>query len=308
MNMSLPSGDIELTCSEPTTSKLLDDKRQIESIAINDDDSMPNVELKGASSKGSYTLLTNKSKNKKDKVPKVKKDKETKTKKDKKPGLFASMFCHSGRKPKPPALNLPPVDCEPTANNRLSDVVVVQQHADPLHVPNVDLPKPDILLPTFDRPEVNMASGQMTTSSEFSIPVVDLPPIPDLQLSNVNEQSIESNIDLASMPRVELPEVQLSVDQQQNLDLPVINAISIQKESLVDVALTSNVDDALPELPVIPSIEHDKHDEHLSSMATGLALSLPVDSQELSLETDHVEQLDPSQIETVSQHDRLVIR
>jgi hypothetical protein len=175
-----------------------------------------------------------------------------KSKKSKqKSGLFSTFFRHNDRKSKFPALDLPSVERDLSPNNQLRPAH--RHDSDPLRIPNTNLPKPNLPLPTYDRPEVNMSTGQTNKSSEFTIPVVDLPPIPNLHLPENDHQPIQSNIDPMKIPNVQLPALQF---QQENTKLPQIEL----KKS--------------PESPKIPTIE------------TGLALASPVDDM-LSIQIDH---------------------
>jgi hypothetical protein len=223
---------------------------------------MPNVEVNESSTKGSYTLPIKKSKTKKVKEPKVKtkKVKEPKVETEKKPGLFSNLFRHSDRKSKAPALDLPSVERDLTANNELR-----QPHrhdSDPLRVPTIDLPKLDISLPTYDRPEVNMTSGQTKVSSEFSIPIVDLPAIPNLQLPDNEKQPTDLGIDLTRIPNVELPELHFT---QEN--------IKSEHQTIL-------------EIPLVTNIQQEKENEHLPTIETGLTLASP--AQDISdIQTDY---------------------
>ncbi|CAF4805455.1 unnamed protein product, partial [Rotaria socialis] len=140
--------------------------------------------------------------------PKVKVEKEPKVKTERKSGLFSTLFRHSDRKSNVPALKLPSYEQNLTTNE---DTQHKNSHdIDPLHVPSIDLPKLDVPLPTYDRPEVDMTSGQLKQSSEFSIPVVDLPPIPNLNLPDTSKPTIDLTVDPLKVPNIELPELQLT--------------------------------------------------------------------------------------------------
>ncbi len=167
---------------------------------------MPNVEVQETKKKkGSSTLPT-----------KTKKSKEEKLKSEKKSNAFSTFFRHSERKSNVPALHLPAIERSVSPNNRLSGSH--QQGTDPFHVPSIDLPKLDLPLPTYDRPEVNMTIGSTKHSSEFSIPVVSFPPIPDLQLPENNQQWMDSNVHTIKVPHVQLPDLQYtsSHDETKN--------------------------------------------------------------------------------------------
>lgn len=250
---------------------------------------MPNVDIKDSSTKGSFTLPTKKSKNKKEKVKKEKKEKKS--------GLFGSVFRQSDRKSKTPGLDLPPVERDLTANNPLRDAH--RHDSDPLRVPHVDLPKPDVALPSFERPEVNMTSGQLQQSTEFAIPTVDLPPIPDLQLPIDDKRRIESDGTELKIPNVQLPELQLSAEEQEQFHLPEFQLNTHKKELVKEVS---------PDLPVIPQVKLENEVEHFPTIETGLALASPVDDllgiqvnqKEFPIETDYAGKLESVQVEHVS--------
>jgi hypothetical protein len=248
---------------------------------------MPDVEVKDSSTKGSYTLPTKKTKTKKVKEPKVKepkvketkvketkveetKVKEPKEKAEKKPGLFSNIFRHSDRKSKAPVLDLPSVERDLTANNELREPH--RHDSDPLRIPNSDLPKLDISLPSYDRPEVDMTTGQTKQSSEFSIPAVDLPPIPNLQLPDNNKQPIDSNVDLMKIPNVQLPELLFQSNEQEKTHLPEIH-IKTEKQNV-------------PHSSLVTDIKQEKQIEHLPTVETGLSLSTRVEDM-LAIQTDH---------------------
>lgn len=150
-----------------------------------------------------------------------KKQKKTKTKKaktDKKPRFLSTIFRSSDRKTKVPALNLPPVERDLSPNNRLR-----QQDSDPLHVPANDLPKLDLPLPTYSRPEVNMTSGSIKQSSEFAVPVIHLPAIPDLSLPEADDRTVESTADLMKVPNVQLPDLQQTLNEQEEVKMPTFH-------------------------------------------------------------------------------------
>jgi len=255
---------------------------------------MPNVEVKETTTKGSYTLPTEKIKTKKIKEPKVKtkkvkepkvkiekvkepkvktekvkepkveteKVKEPKVETEKKPGLFSNIFRHSERKSKAPALDLPAVERDLTPTNELREPH--RHDSDPLRIPNTDLPKPDLPLPTYDRPEVDMSTGQTKQSSEFSIPVVDLPPIPNLHLPENEKQTIDSNIDPMKVPNVNLPELQFTSNELETTKLPEIHIKSEKDEQQI----TKKIEEKLPELPLITDIKQEKEVEHLPIIET----------------------------------------
>lgn len=195
---------------------------------------MPNVEIKGKKTKkGSSTLPTKK----------------------KKSSLFCTVFRQSERKSKIPALDLPSVERDLSPNNQLRSPH--RHDSDPLHIPSTDLPKLDLPLPSYDHPEVNMSSGSIEHSSEFSIPIVDFPPIPNLDLPKHNKQSIEPDSDLMKAPNVQLPDLQYTLNNQENTKLPEVQLKTKSEQTLVQ-----------------------------SIIQTGLALSSPVNDL-LSIQIDH---------------------
>ncbi|CAF1501450.1 unnamed protein product [Adineta ricciae] len=177
----------------------------------------------------------------------------SKTSEKKKSSLLSTFFRPGDRRTKVPALDLPPIERDLSPNTQLR-----QSDSDPLHVPSVQLPKLDFQLPAYERPEVNMASGSIQQSSEFGIPVVDLPPIPDLRLPDVEKQTIDSNIDLMKVPNVQLPDVQYTLNEEDDVKLP-----EIQFEKTVKT-------------------ESDPH----PTVQAGLALASPVEDM-LIIQTDH---------------------
>ena len=204
---------------------------------------MPNVDVKGTSSKGSYTLPTRKSKEKKAKEPKVKTEKKS--------GLFASVFRHSSRSSKAPALDLPPIDRDIKPNNPPSDAYRLE--SDPLRVPFTDLPKADFPLPTLDRPEVAMTKGQTKQSSEFAVPAVDLPAVPNLPLPNECNETIGVRADEMKIPIVHLPDLRLTGHEDERVQLPEIdirsNGKRIESESVTVLPVISSIDAKATALP-----------------------------------------------------------
>ena len=251
---------------------------------------MPNVEVDESKTKGSYTLPTTKSKTKKVKEPKqpkvkepkvkepkeakVKEPKEPKVKGEKKSGLFSNLFRQSDRKSKAPGLDLPAVERDLSPNNELREPH--RHDSDPLRVPHADLPRPDISLPGFDRPEVNLSSGHSKQSSEFAIPIVDLPPIPNLLLPNNESPPIDTNVDMMKVPNVTLPVLQFTSNEQESSKLPELNLKS------------EKIEEKLPELPLLPKIKQEKEVEHVSTVEAGLALASPVNDM-LDIQTNHKE-------------------
>lgn len=265
---------------------------------------MPDVDIKDSTTKGSYTLPTKKSKTKKVKEPKVKepkvkepkvkepkvkepKVKAPKVKTEKKSGLFSHIFRSSDRQSKAPALDLPAVERDLTPNNELREPH--RHDSDPLRIPNTDLPQPDVSLPTYEHLEVNMTSGQKKQSSEFSIPVVDLPPIPNLHLPDNEKQPTDSNIDQMKVPNVNLPELKFTSDEQEPTKLPEIH-IKSEKDQFPEQQITTKI----PELPLITDIKQEKEVEHLPTIETTVAspvndiFDTQIDQKNFPIETDSV--------------------
>ncbi|CAF3551891.1 unnamed protein product [Adineta steineri] len=263
----------QITDIKTTTDDIVLSKPKLDSSLITTIETMPNVDLKESGTKGSYTLPTKKSKTKKVKEQKVKevkvkeeKVKDEKVKNEKKSGLFSNIFRHSDRKSKVPALDLPSVERDLSPNNELRQAHRLE--SDPLRIPNTNLPKPDVSLPTYNEPEVKMTTGQTKSpSTEFSIPAVDLPPIPNLQLPENDKQTIDSNIDLMKIPAVQLPELEFTSNEQNH-------------------EITLNNDEKLPELPLLTNIKQEKEIEHLPTVEAGLVLASPVQDM-LDIQTDH---------------------
>ncbi|CAM4752442.1 unnamed protein product [Rotaria magnacalcarata] len=273
ISTEIPSIEIKTSVNDiiPTEVKLES------TIATATAEAMPNVEIDESTKKGSYTLPTKKSKAKKTKEPKVKPEKESKAKPEKEPkvkterksGLFSTLFRHSDRKSNVPALNLPSYEQNLTTNE---DIQQRNSHdIDPLHVPSIDLPKLDVPLPTYDRPEVDMTSGQLKQSSEFSIPVVDLPPIPNLDFPDTSKPTIDLTVDPLKVPNIALPELQLALNEEENIKLPDIHLQNeLEKSSAVSLAI-----DIKESLKTVP----------LPTITDGLTLASPINNI-ISLQSD----------------------
>ncbi|CAF3864826.1 unnamed protein product [Rotaria sp. Silwood2] len=240
---------------------------KIESTITIKQEIMPNVEIKESTKKGSYTLPTKKSKTKKPKQPKVKSEKKS--------GLFSTLFRHGDGKSKTPALNETSVEQNLTRRNEIH-----VHDNDPLHAPKIDLPNVDVLLPNYDRPEVNMASGHIKQSSEFSAPAVALPPIPNLNLPDNTMSTIDTTIDPLKAPNTQLPELQLTSNEQESIKLPELH-LKFEKENLPEVSASIDLKD-------------DNKIEQLPTVTDGLALASPLhdmlaiqtDERNFSIETD----------------------
>lgn len=222
---------------------------------------MPNVDIDESAKKASYTLPTKKTKTKKvkepkakaekepkkkpekepkvkaEKEPKVKPEKESKVKSERKSGLLSNLFRHSDRKSNVPALDLPSVEQDLLKTNETQSGNM--QNVDPLHVPSMDLPKLDVALPSYDRPEVDMTTGQIKQTSEFTIPTVDLPPIPNFNPPESNAHNISIAVDPLKVPNMDLPELQLTLNEQEKVTLPEIH-IKTGKETTSEVPLTTD--------------------------------------------------------------------
>ena len=117
-----------------------------------------------------------------------------------------------------PALDLPSIDLGNASGSSH------RRESDPLRVPNLSLPQPNVSLPNYDRPEVNMKTGQLKNKAEFSIPTVQLPIIRDLHLPKTDTKLVSSPIDPMKVPHIQLPDLQYqsnpkvsSVDQKFNI-------------------------------------------------------------------------------------------
>lgn len=110
--------------------------------------------------------------------------KTTSTKKKSKSKFFTKLF-----RPRVPALNLPSVDQSIVLNNVPRPPH--RRESDPLQIPNLHLPQPDVELPHYDRPEVNMKTGQLPNKDEFSVPKVRLPILRDVELPETDKKTIE---------------------------------------------------------------------------------------------------------------------
>lgn len=182
----------------------------------------------------------------KEKKIKKKKSKETKPKSEKKSRLLSTLFCHRDHQSTVPALDLPAVERELSPNNPLRPPH--RHDSDPLRIPSIGLPKLDLPLPTYDRPEVNMTTGYTKQSSEFTIPVVDFPPIPDLQLPKDTKQTIHiSHEEQMKIPHVQLPTLQFTQTQQEKvLSSDVSSKIKTEPTTIeTGLALSSPIDDLL---------------------------------------------------------------
>ncbi|CAF2111154.1 unnamed protein product [Rotaria magnacalcarata] len=182
-------------------------------------------------------------------VKKPKQSKGKKSKTAKKSGLF-SLFCHqSKKKSKIPALDLPPIEHNLTANTQINSL----HHSDddPLHIPSTSLPKLDIPLPAYNRPEFDMTTEQIKQTSEFNIPVINLATIPNLQLPEHNIQFIGSNSDQMKVPNVELPDIQF-VSQEQIKEKIVIISTVEDPSSITTTSIAQTEKMA----PTLSSIEH----------------------------------------------------
>jgi len=165
--------------------------------------------------------------------------KKKKIKTEKKSGFISTLFRPGQRKSKVPALDLPSIERDLSPNNPLRPPH--RRDSDPLHIPSTNLPKLDLPLPTYNRPEVNMTSGSTKHSSEFSIPIVNFPSIPNLQLPDVNKQSVDLNSDLMKIPTNEYPALHYTLNEQENSKLSQIEFQTIE----TGLALASPVDDML---------------------------------------------------------------
>ena len=186
---------------------------------------------------------------------KVSKKKKKKSKDEKKSGVLSTIF----RSNAAPAFDLPSIDLDLSPNNALRSPH--RRDSDPLRVPNNTLPPPDVQLPTYSRPEADMTGGQRQLMSEFAIPAVRLPTIPNLDLPTTDKSAARFSIDQMRIPQVQLPELEFT----SNEEVP---------PSLTRTSFKSSTEKKLVERPTTPTIE------------TGLALASPVEDM-LSIQTDH---------------------
>lgn len=143
-----------------------------------------------------------------------------KQKSDKKASLLPSIFGQSEKITKVPALDLPAVERDLSPNNPTRPPH--RHDSDPFRVPAVDLPKLDLPLPAYDRPEVNMTTGQIKQTSEFAIPTVSFSPIPNLKLpENSNQPAVISSKEM-KVPNVQLPNLQYTSTTEKTVQLPEI--------------------------------------------------------------------------------------
>ena len=174
----------------------------------------------------------------KEKKMKKKKSKEPKVKSEKKSRLFPSLFGHHQHAPAVPALDLPAVERDLSPNNPTRPPH--RHDSDPLRVPSIGLPKLDLPLPNYDRPEVDMRTGYIKQSSEFTIPIIDFPPIPDLPLPDNTKQSIYvSNEEQMRVPQIQLPDLQFTNAKEKKVQSKNKTVPSIE----TGLALSSPVDD-----------------------------------------------------------------
>lgn len=154
---------------------------------------------------------------------KTKKPKAKKSSTDKKSGVFSTLINNNKQKPKVPALDLPPV--QHNLNITTQSNSLQSYNIDPLHVPSNDLPKLDIPLPTYNRPEVDITVGQVKQTSEFAVPALNLTPLSDIQTPDNKKQSIEINLDQIRAPTVQLPDLQFTFDKQIQEKTVVVSTI-----------------------------------------------------------------------------------
>jgi len=120
-----------------------------------------------------------------------------------------------------------------------------------------------------------MTSGQIKQSSEFSIPVVDLPPIPNLHLPENDKQAVDLNFDVMKIPHIELPKLEFTSHEQETIKLPEIHLKSEQ----------SKTEEKSSEIPVVTDIKQKKEVEHLPTVEAGLALASPFEEKS-DIQTD----------------------
>ncbi|CAF3913950.1 unnamed protein product [Rotaria sordida] len=221
--------DIQKSSGDFLTNKTVEEKVKIDKISPVTTDITPSTDIKGT--KIQHPLTHSK---------KTKKSKEKKPKTEKKSGVLSTFFQHNKQKSKVPALDLPPVERDLSSNTQLCPTY--QSDNNPLHIPSTNLPKLDIPLPTYDRPEVNMTTGKIKQTSEFAVPIIDLTPIPNLNVSEDNKQLIDTTSDHMKIPNVQLPNLQFTNDDEQK-----INKLS-----------HTEIQTKIEEIPKLPTIENDQ--------------------------------------------------
>ncbi|CAF3697799.1 unnamed protein product, partial [Rotaria sordida] len=221
--------DIQKSSGDFLTNKTVEEKIKIDKISPVTTDITPSTDIKGT--KIQHPLTHSK---------KTKKSKEKKPKTEKKSGVLSTFFQHNKQKSKVPALDLPPVERDLSSNTQLCPTY--QSDNNPLHIPSTNLPKLDIPLPTYDRPEVNMTTGKIKQTSEFAVPIIDLTPIPNLNVTEDNKQLIDTTSDHMKIPNVQLPNLQFTNDDEQK-----INKLS-----------HTEIQTKVEEIPKLPTIENDQ--------------------------------------------------
>ncbi|CAF3379296.1 unnamed protein product [Rotaria sp. Silwood1] len=230
--------DIQKSSGDFLSTKTVEEKLKSVEVSPIITDIVPSTNIKEAKTEQSSTI-----------AKKTKKSKATKPKTEKKSGVFSTFFHHNKQKSKIPALDLPPVERDLSSNTQLYPTH--QPDTDPLHVPATNLPKPDIPLPTYDRPEVNMKTGQIKQTSEFTIPAIDLTSESNFNLPEDKKQIIGTKSDPMKIPNLQLPHIQFTIDEQKINNLPDIEIKTKVKEIPVtriiekDLTLTSPVEDTL---------------------------------------------------------------
>lgn len=244
--------------------------------------------------KSSGTHVEEISSGKKTKAEKKKKSKEPKLKTEKKSSLFSTLFRSNERKSPVPALNLPSVEHDLSPNNQLRKPH--PDDADPFHIPSTNLPKLDLPLPTYDHPEVDMSSGYTKQSSEFSIPVIDLPSIPNLSFPENDKQSNESNVDPMKIPNVQLPNLQFTLNEQELVKLPEIDLKPKIKQPKDDnISITPTIETGLALTPTIEDISSVQTDHAIKTETSFDRTEIITTQQSVTIiETHLVQILEPA--------------
>ena len=191
------------------------------------------------------------------------KKKKKKSKSAGKASLLSTVFRSNGRTTTTttaPAFDLPSIDLDLSPNTPPRPPH--RHDSDPLRVPNTTLPAPDVQLPSYDRPEADMTGGHRQLRSEFAIPTVQFPAIPDLDLPYTDKKVLNSHSDPMKIPQVQLPQLQFTSNEDET-------SPAISRSSLKSSAEKKQI----IETPITPTVE------------TGLALASPVEDM-LSIQTD----------------------
>ncbi|CAF4899244.1 unnamed protein product, partial [Rotaria socialis] len=78
---------------------------------------------------------------------------------------------------------------------------------------------------------------------------VDLPPIPNLNLPDTSKPTIDLTVDPLKVPNIELPELQLTLNEKENIKLPDIHVQNEQEKSPA-ASLTIDIKESLETVPL----------------------------------------------------------